>query len=276
MFARAVRYGTAPMDIDHSVTALITGANGGLGLAMARALHLRGAKLVLHGRRPETLTAIAEETKARVALADLSRRDEVTRLMAEAGDVDVLVLNAALPASGPLLEFDNDQICRALEVNLTVPILMARDYAERMVAKGRGHIVFISSISGKVAAMGTSMYSATKFGMRGFALGLREDLRGTGVGVTTIFPGFIRDAGMFAQTGVKLPPGAGTRSPDDVAKALVRAVQENPAEIDVAAIEQTVGAWVAHFAPDLVASITRKTDGERMSREMSAAQKHKR
>lgn len=264
------------MELDHSVTALITGANGGLGLAMARALRLRGVNLVLHGRRPETLTAIAEETKAKVVIADLGVREDVARLMSEAGDVDVLVLNAALPASGPLLEFTDEQIRRALEVNLTVPILMARDYAERMVAKGRGHIVFISSISGKVAALGTSMYSATKFGMRGFALGLREDLHGTGVGVSTIFPGFIREAGMFHQAGVKLPAGAGTRSPEDVANAVVRAIRENPAEINVAAFEQTLGAYIAGVAPELVASISRMSDGERISREMSQAQKHKR
>lgn len=67
------------------------------------------------------------------------------------------------------------------------------------------------SVSGKVAAPGTSIYSATKFGLRGFALGLREDLHGTGVGVTTIFPGFIRDAGMFADTKVTLPRGAHKR-----------------------------------------------------------------
>jgi short-subunit dehydrogenase len=264
------------MELDHNVRALVTGANGGIGCAIARSLKLHGAQLVLSGRRPETLTAIAEETKAKVLIADLSRRDEVRKLCADAGDIDVLVLNAALPASGPVLEFSEEEICRAMDVNLNVPILMARDFAEKMVARGRGHIVFISSISGKVAANGTAIYSATKFGMRGFALALREDLRGAGVGVSTIFPGFIRDAGMFANTGVKLPPGAGTRSPEDVANAVIRAIRDNTAEIDVAAFEQVAGAWLAHFAPDLVASISRMSDGERIAREMAEAQKHKR
>lgn len=264
------------MDLDHSVRALVTGANGGIGCAIARALRLHGANLVLSGRRPETLKEIAEETRASVVIADLCNRDDVRKLMAETGDVDVLVLNAALPASGPLLDFTEDQICRAMDVNLTVPILMARDYAERMVARGRGHIVFISSISGKVAARGTSIYSATKFGMRGFAMGLREDLHGTGVGVSTIFPGFIRDAGMFHNTGVKLPAGAGTRTPGDVADAVVRAIRDNPAEINVAAFEQVAGAYLAGVVPELVASLTRISDGERMAKEMAAAQKHKR
>ncbi|MGZ3473936.1 MAG: SDR family NAD(P)-dependent oxidoreductase [Polyangiales bacterium] len=264
------------MDLDHNVTALVTGANGGIGVAIARALKLQGAKLVLSGRRPETLTEIAEETKARVVIADLSRREDVRKLCDESGDIDVLVLNAALPASGPLLEFTEEQINRAMDVNLNVPILMARDFAEKMVARGRGHIVFISSISGKVAARGTSIYSATKFGMRGFALGLREDLFGTGVGVSTIFPGFIRDAGMFHQTGVKLPKGAGTRTPGEVADAVIRAIRDNASEINVAAFEQVAGAYLAGIVPDFVASIARMSDGERISNEMAAAQKHKR
>jgi short-subunit dehydrogenase len=264
------------MELDNNVTALITGANGGIGCAIARALRMQGVNLVLSGRRPETLTDICSETKARTVIADLCSRDDVRRLMAEAGDVDVLVLNAALPASGPLLEFTEEQICRAMDVNLTVPILMARDYAEKMVARGRGHIVFISSISGKVAARGTSIYSATKFGMRGFAMGLREDLHGTGVGVSTIFPGFIRDAGMFHNTGVKLPAGAGTRTPSDVANAVLRAIRDNPAEINVAAFEQVAGAYLAGVVPELVASLSRISDGERIAKEMAAAQKHKR
>lgn len=264
------------MELDHNVTALVTGANGGIGCAIARALRLQKVNLVLSGRRPEMLTDICAETKAKVAIADLSRREDVRKLMTEAGDVDVLVLNAALPASGPLLEFNEEQIDRALEVNLTVPILMAREYAEKMVARGRGHIIFISSISGKVAARGSSIYSATKFGMRGFAMGLREDLYGTGVGVSTIFPGFIRDAGMFHNTGVKLPAGAGTRTPEDVAAAVLRAIRDNPAEINVAAFEQVAGAWLAGVAPELVATFARISDGERISKEMGEAQKHKR
>ena len=78
------------------------------------------------------------------------------------------------------------------------------------------------------------MYSATKFGLRGFALSLREDLRSAGVGVSVVLPGFIRDAGMFADTGVKLPLGVGTKAPEDVADAVLRASSTNRAEVDVA------------------------------------------
>lgn len=264
------------MKISPNTRAMVTGANGGLGRAIARALSREGADVVLAARRRETVEELARELAAEVALADLAVREETARLAEAAREVDVLVLNAALPASGHLHDYEEEHIDRALDVNLRAPIVMARAASEAMARRGRGHIVFISSISGKVATQGTSMYSATKFGLRGFSLGLREDLRRHGVGVTTIFPGFIRDAGMFANAGVELPPGGGTRSPEDVAKAVVHAVRTNPAEIDVAAFEQRAGAWVAHFFPDAVNKAQRFFGGERVANEMSERQRHKR
>ena len=83
-----------------------------------------------------------------------------------------------------------------------------------MLERGSGHLVYVSSLAGKVASAGSSVYSATKFAVRGFGYSLSEELRGTGVGVTTVFPGFIRDAGMFHESGAKLPRGVGTRTPE--------------------------------------------------------------
>ncbi len=103
-----------------------------------------------------------------------------------------------------------------------------------MLARRRGHLVFMGSLAGKAASPASSLYNATKFGLRGFALALREDLRDAGVGVSVIMPGFISDAGMFADSGVKLPPGVGTRTPEQVAAAVLRAVEQNRAEVTVA------------------------------------------
>jgi short-subunit dehydrogenase len=264
------------MHIDADTTVLITGANGGIGCAIARTFHRLGAKLVVTGRRADALKAIADETGARVIVADLSKHADVDRCIEEAGPVDVLVANAALPSSGPLMHYSAEQIDRAIHVNLRAPIVMARRLAEGMVERKHGSIVFISSISGKVAAPGTSLYSATKFGLRGFALGLREDLHGTGVGVSTIFPGFIRNAGMFADTGVALPSGAGTRSPEDVADAVLRAVRKNPAEITVAAFEQSFGAFVAGLSHPFVTAMQRWLGGEKIAKQIAEAQSHKR
>ena len=190
---------------------LLTGATGGIGHALARALHEGGAQLLLTGRRLDVLTPLADELGARAIPADLSVRDDVERLAVEAADVDILIANAALPASGHLLDLSQAQIDTMLEVNLRAPIALARALAPAMVPRGRGHIVFISSLSGKAASPAASVYSAAKFGLRGFAHGARADLRGAGVGVSVILPGFVRDAGMFADTGVKLPPGVGNQ-----------------------------------------------------------------
>ena len=263
------------MDITPRTRVLLTGANGGIGRAIAKQLRAAGAQIIVSGRRADALKPIADEVQATTIVADLAKREDVERCLAEAGPVDILVANAALPATGALWEFTPEQIARAVEVNLTAPMLMARRTADAMLERKRGHIVFISSISGKVATLGSSVYSATKFGLRGFALGLREDLRPHNVGVTTIFPGFIRDAGMFADSGVKLPPGTGTRSPDDVARAVLKAIRSNPAEIDVAAIEQRFGTFLFKLSPSLVGWLARKLGGKTMQ-QIAAAQAGKR
>src|SRR5262249_29155565 len=162
---------------------------------------------------------------ARAVVSDLSVATDVDQLAAEAleASVDVFIANAAHPATGMLSALSQDEVDQVLAINLRAPIELARVLAPAMVARGRGHLVFISSLSGKSAQPASSMYSATKFGLRGFALALREDLRGTPVGVSVVAPGFIRDAGMFERTGVSLPPGVGTRSPEDVAAGVIRA-----------------------------------------------------
>ncbi len=166
-------------------------------------------------RREEVLEKLAAELGDRVEVlaADLAEAADVEALPGRAGRIDVLVANAALPASGVYDSFTAHEVDRALDVNLRAPIHLARELAGPMVERGSGHLVFISSLSGKTASPGGSLYSATKFGMRGYALGLREDLVGTGVGVTTVFPGFIRDAGMFHEADTELPKGVGTRTP---------------------------------------------------------------
>jgi len=255
---------------------LVTGATGGLGQAIARAFAARGAQLLLTGRRADVLQPLAAELDARALACDLGRRADVERLAAESADVDVLVANAALPASGLITELTQAEIDRMIEVNLSAPIALAHALAPGMLERGRGHMVFVSSLSGKAAAPKSSMYSATKFGLRGFALGLREDLRGGGVGVSLVLPGFIRDAGMFADTGVSLPPGAGTRTPADVAGAVLRAVEQNRAEIMVAPPGLKLGASFAGVAPELAARVSRLFGSDKIAAEMAAAQTGKR
>ncbi|TDD69384.1 SDR family NAD(P)-dependent oxidoreductase [Actinomadura darangshiensis] len=255
---------------------LVTGATGGIGQALAKALADRGGRIVLTGRRADVLEPLAERLGGRAIVADLADRAAAESLLDEAGRVDVLVANAALPASGLLAEYSVAEIDRALDVNLRAPIVMAKLAAARMADRGRGQLVFISSLSGKTASGHASLYNATKFGMRGFALALREDLRPHGIGVSTVFPGFIRDAGMFAEAGVTLPKGVGTRSPRDVARATVRAIERNIAEVDVAPLGLRIGARIGGLAPVLSAAVQRRAGGHRVAEDLADGQRGKR
>jgi len=255
---------------------LLTGATGGLGHAMARALAREGASLLLTGRRAEVLEPLAAETGGRAVSVDLADAGDVERLATEAGDVDVLVANAALPGSGRLEDYDAGGIDRVLDVNLRAPIVLCRALVPGMVARGRGQVVLISSLAGKAANPASSLYSATKFGLRGFGLGLRADLHGSGVGVTTVYPGFIRDAGMFHESGTVLPRGVGTKTPDDVAAAVVRAVRDDPAEIDVAPLALRAGAALSGLAPGVAAALARRLGADAVSSQVSTGQAAKR
>lgn len=252
---------------------LLTGASGGIGGEIARALRGRGASLVLSGRRADALARLASELEAEVVCADLALRADVEQLARAARDVDVLIANAALPASGRLLDLGQEQIDIMLEVDLHAPIALARALAPGMASRRHGHIVFISSLSGKASAPASSIYSAAKFGLRGFAHGARADLRPAGVGVSVIMPGFIRDAGMFAQTAVKLPPGVGTSSPQEVAAAVITAVERNRAEITVAPLGMRVGAGIASVAPGAAAALQRLLGGAQVAQRVSDGQR---
>jgi short-subunit dehydrogenase len=215
---------------------------------MAEALAARGAVLLLSARKRDALEEMAAGLPGdghRVLPADLAEPGAAERLAAEAGAVDVLVANAGLPGAGLLTDFSAEQISRALRVNLEAPMLMARALFPAMVERGAGHLVFISSLSGKAPSPRTSIYNATKFGLRGFALGLRGDLGPKGVGVSLVSPGFIRDAGMFAESGAKSPPGMGTGRPEQVGAAVVRAIERDRAEVAVGPLQQRV---LSHFA----------------------------
>ena len=235
-------------------TALLTGATGGLGRAIATALAARGAKLILSSRKTEELVKLARSLPGRghtTLVSDLAEEGAALALLEQAGEIDVLVANAALPASGRLEGFSQDEIGRALRVNLESPVRMTRELLPHWQDRGSGHFVFISSISGFASTPRASLYAATKFGLRGFALNLREDLRGSGLGVSVITPGMIREAGMFAESGAAPPPGLGTGTPQQVGNAVVRAIEHDKSEVSVAPLRQRALARFAMLAPEI-------------------------
>jgi short-subunit dehydrogenase len=267
--------GAIEVNLD-GATVLLTGATGGIGRALAERLTARGARMVLTGRRIELLDPLARQLGAHAIPADLADRSSIEDFVHAAGEIDVLVANAALPATGMLDEYSIDEVDRALEVNLRAPIVLAKLLSVRMAAQRRGHLVFISSLSGKAASGQASLYNATKFGLRGFALALREDMRPYDVGVSTIFPGYIRDAGMFADSGAALPRGVSTRSPHDVAEATLRAIDMNVAEIDVAPLALRLVGLLGSCAPTVCAVLQRRAGADSITRQLAVGQRDKR
>ena len=132
---------------------------------------------------------------------------------------------------------------------------MTRELIPAFTTRRSGHFVYISSISGKTATAGASLYAATKFGLRGFALCLRDDLRPAGVGVSVVSPGAIRNAGMYAESGAPPPPLIGTGTPEQVGDAVVTAIERNRGEIEVAPLRQRVLARFAMNVPEVASRI---------------------
>jgi short-subunit dehydrogenase len=260
---------------------LLSGATGGLGRAIADQLAGHGAVLVLSSRRGEELERLARSLpggaeRHSVAVADLAEAGAAEELVRRAGDLDGLVANAALPASGKLEKFSSEEVQRAIRVNFESPILMARAISPGLAEKGAGHLVFISSLSGKVGSPRSALYSSTKFGLRGFAFALREDLHPHGIGVSIVSPGFVREAGMFHDAGTKPPPMIGTTTPRKVGQAVVRAIERNRNEITVAPMRQRFVAEIGYRHPEFAARVQRRGGAERIADDLAQGQSDKR
>ena len=265
------------MDDLRGKTILLTGASTGLGPYIARRLRQGGAKFILSARNAEALKKLAGELgDSRVVAADLSRAGEPERLAAEAGDVDVLVSNAGIPATGRLATFQIEEIDRAIAVNLRAGIVLAKLLAPGMVERRSGHLVFMSSIAGKIPSGGEVIYNATKFGIRGFGLALREELWGTGVGVSVITPTFVSEAGMWAVTGLKPNPIAGEVTPAQVADAVWTAITKNRREMDVVPIQLRTVLKLQALTPGVFATTARWMGATRPNEDLDERQRDKR
>jgi short-subunit dehydrogenase len=238
--------------------ALVTGASGGLGAVIARRLHAEGARVVLSARRLDELELLAKELGgAKVVGADLGDVRDVERLAREAGEPDVLVANAGLPANGEVLDLEVDEISRAVDVNIRATLVLVRLLLPAMVERRSGQIVIVGSLAGLAATPRSSVYNASKFALRGFGHALREELRGTGVGVSLVSPTFVSATGMWADTGLRATHAEVT--PEQVADACVRAIRGDRAEVLVAPLVQRVVTRLAGVFPEALQPVLRSS-----------------
>jgi 3-oxoacyl-[acyl-carrier protein] reductase len=180
-------------------TALVTGVSGGIGGAIARALHKQGADVAISGRQKDKLEAVATELGSRVHVApcDLADKAAVGRLIDEAtaklGRVDILVNNAGLTRDNLFMVMKDEQWDEVIAVNLTSTFMLMRAAARSMMRakSGYGRIINISSVSGIIGNPGQGNYAASKAGMIGMSKSLAREVASRGITVNCIAPGFI-------------------------------------------------------------------------------------
>lgn len=220
---------------------LVTGGSRGLGPYIARALAREGMNVVLTARDAAGLEQVAASVhalgvRAAVVPADLTSAADRERLARDAdalGPIDVLVNNAGVEPEGSFATQDAATIAQTIEVNVTAPIHLARLLLPGMLARRRGHLVHLASLAGKKGAPYDAVYSGTKAALIEWSSGLRSELRGTGVGSSAICPGYVTGEGMFARFRMRPPPMLGSCTPEQVARAVVRAIRKDEPEIIV-------------------------------------------
>lgn len=179
--------------------ALITGATGGIGGAIAKALHGAGAQVAISGSKVEKLSALAPELSGAVPIAcDLSKLDTVENLIKEAeeklGGLDILVCNAGVTKDNLTLRMKDEEWQQVIDVNLTASFKLTRAAMRGMLKRRHGRIIFITSVVGWTGNPGQANYCASKAGLTGMAKSLAQEVASRNITVNCIAPGFIETA----------------------------------------------------------------------------------
>jgi short-subunit dehydrogenase len=246
--------------------AVVTGGSSGIGASIARALRARGWQLVLLARGEERLAAIAVELGADTERCDVADRDDVERVAAAVRArypaINLLVNNAGIPGRGSFVDLEPERIESLVRVNYLGSVWCTRAFLPALEAAG-GDIVNVVSVAGTVAAGHSGPYSASKHAQLAFSRSLAVELADRGIRVHTVNPGFVHTPGFPNQDRLGGRLRSLVAEPDQVAKAVLRAVDRNR-------IEQFVPWWyrsaaVAQAAaPALLARVARASGSWRV------------
>ncbi len=223
-------------------TVLLTGASGGIGGFIACALAREQATVVGISRSQEGLDKICAEVEAAGGkgisiLFDIRKVEQLSVLVQQinqlAGPIDILINNAAIEKYRSFQDYSLEDIQAILATNLVAGMELTRLLLPTMLCQGSGHIVNIGSLAAKKGHPYDSIYSASKAGLLMWSDSVRQELAGTGVEISVISPGYVSQQGMLADTCVPAPILSGTSTPTDVAKAVIKAIKQNKAEVIV-------------------------------------------
>jgi short-subunit dehydrogenase len=248
--------------------ALVTGAGGGLGGYIARALATEGVNLALTDLAQAPLDTLTAELRGRVvtvehSAADLRDPEARQGLVGWAedslGPLDILVNNAGVEVGGSFTHLTRDELQAIVEVNLLASMDLTRMVLPGMLERGRGHIVNLASLAGRVPAPYLAAYSATKHGVVGFTHALRTENGEEPVGFSAICPSFVTRVGMWArfEDQISAPGMIGTVTPEAVGEAVVRAIRKNLAEVIVSTRPVRPLVWLNAGAPRLASKLAR-------------------
>jgi short-subunit dehydrogenase len=219
---------------------LLTGASRGIGVYIARELAKQQATIVGVSRSAEELDLICEEISALGGKGigitfDISNLEKLPNLVQKIegliGSVDIVINNAGIEIYKAFQDYSLADIQAVLSINLLAAMELTRLLLTKMLDRGSGHIVNIASLASKKGHPYDSIYSASKAGLLMWNHALRQELAGTGVGISAICPGYVSGTGMLVDSAIPAPVLAGVSNPENVARAVVRAILQNKAEI---------------------------------------------
>ncbi len=248
--------------------ALLTGGSRGLGPVIAEAFAGEGINIALAARSEEELTKVADNLSSyniRTAAipADITDETSLQHLVETTidtlGSIDILVNNAGIEWVSRYVSLSPEHIRRIIKTNLMGPMVLTRLVLPHMLERKSGHIVTMSSLGGKKGSPYSATYAATKAGLVEWTSGLRQELKGTGVGASVICPGFVSDIGMFAVYNKRAPKIVGETTPEKVANAVIRAIEKDVQEIIVSPGAIIVMKLLDAIHPGIISTFLRYT-----------------